>query len=213
MRRFCSTVSAGLVLLVAGVGQTPAGLARMRRETRWAILVGIDAYENPRIPRLRSCVNDVRLMHKALVTCCGFQPDRICILGTGKNGSGVQPTRRNILERLHSILSGAKEDDLVLVYFSGHGTQIPDGVGRRQGVFCAKDFNPACEVGHVSYAEVNRRLAVCKARVKLLIVDAAHAGSAIETRRDRRLAVLASCGANQTSVEGRFEQDGQKTRL
>ena len=45
------------------------------------------------------------------------------ILLSDKNGnSQLFPTKANILRELESILKNAKEDDFVMIYFSGHGT-------------------------------------------------------------------------------------------
>ena len=107
-------------------GARPARtLSRDRRTTRVlrrtperrALLVGINAYPNP-ANRLEGCVNDVFLV-SSLLQECGFQPEEIRVV------LDERATTSNILERLHWLLDDVRPDDERVLFYSGHGAQIP----------------------------------------------------------------------------------------
>jgi arylamine N-acetyltransferase len=80
-------------------------------------LVGINAYPNP-ANRLEGCVNDVYLMSSVLQEC-GFKPEEIRVVLDNR------ATTANILERLHWLLDNVKDGDERVLFYSGHGAQIP----------------------------------------------------------------------------------------
>jgi hypothetical protein len=107
-------------------GAPPArALSRDRRTTRVlrrtperrALLVGINAYPNP-ANRLEGCVNDVFLM-SSLLQECGFKPEEIRVVLDDR------ATTANILDRLHWLLDDVRPDDERVLFYSGHGAQIP----------------------------------------------------------------------------------------
>ncbi|AFY73056.1 Caspase domain-containing protein [Synechococcus sp. PCC 7502] len=85
-----------------------------------ALLVGINQYDakNEWLP-LRGCVNDVELQKELLIHRFGFNPKDILIL------SDRQATRANIIDGIRShLISQALLGDVVIVHFSGHGSQV-----------------------------------------------------------------------------------------
>ncbi|MDZ4862706.1 MAG: caspase family protein [Gemmatimonadota bacterium] len=90
----------------------PAGTARR------ALLIGIDAY--PKIRQLSGCVNDVRLMRTILVDNFGFAPDLLMVL---ENGAA---TRVNILAAFEALIAATGHDDIVVIHYAGHGSQMTD---------------------------------------------------------------------------------------
>jgi hypothetical protein len=93
--------------------------ARVLRRTpeRRALLVGINAYPNP-ANRLEGCVNDVFLV-SSLLQESGFQPEEIRVV------LDERATTANILDRLHWLLDDVQSDDERVLFYSGHGAQIP----------------------------------------------------------------------------------------
>jgi len=89
-------------------------------EKRWALLIGVDEYEDGSIGRLVGAANDARALKKVLVRSAGFPEDQVVVLATG-DGRGSEPTRSNILERLSTVTRLAPKDGLLLFAFSGHG--------------------------------------------------------------------------------------------
>ena len=88
-----------------------------------AVLVGIDEYARADIPTLRGCVNDVALVRELLKRCVGVVNDDIHVLVNRR------ATKQNILRRLFMAIEGAAPGDVVVFYFSGHGSQIRDRDG------------------------------------------------------------------------------------
>jgi hypothetical protein len=88
-----------------------------------AVLVGIDEYESPAVPTLRGCVNDVALVRWLLKTCFGVPNEDIRAV------VNERATKANILHRLVAMIRAAEPGDLLVFYFSGHGSQIRDRDG------------------------------------------------------------------------------------
>jgi hypothetical protein len=88
-----------------------------------AVLVGINEYERADIPRLRGCVNDVLLLRDLLRTCFAVDNAHIRVV------TNERATKAEILRRLRESLAASAPGDLVVFYFSGHGSQIRDRDG------------------------------------------------------------------------------------
>ena len=89
----------------------------------YALLVGINAYEDRVVlekrvifPRLRGCVNDVQKVKQYLENESAFGTKNITLLTDQK------ATKAEIVKAFLA-LGKAKKDDVVLFYYSGHGTQ------------------------------------------------------------------------------------------
>lgn len=113
-----------------------ASLTGLSAETRHALLVGVRDY-HPSVaafaPPLSGPGNDVALMWQVLREA-KIPADRITVLtdvpsalpGIVKTG---EPTRAAILSALDSIGETVSNGDDVLLYFAGHGGQLPDRGG------------------------------------------------------------------------------------
>jgi hypothetical protein len=93
-------------------------MARIR-----AVLVGVDEYEHPDIPPLAGCVNDVALVRWTLKTCFGVPNEDIRVVVNRR------ATKANVIHRLETAFHDSEEGDVVLFYFSGHGSQVRDRDG------------------------------------------------------------------------------------
>lgn len=92
----------------------------------------------------------------------------------GKNSNVVSvlltnsdATKSTILSQMRSTFSKASANDIIVFFFSGHGS--------RSGAFCAYD-------GNLSYSEIRKVMADSKATTKLIFADACHAGKMREGR-------------------------------
>jgi hypothetical protein len=88
-----------------------------RRPDRRALLVGINAYPDP-ANRLEGCVNDVFLM-SSLLQECGIDADEIRVVLDDR------ATTANILERMHWLLDDVPPGGERVLFYSGHGAQLP----------------------------------------------------------------------------------------
>ncbi len=92
-------------------------IARTRRSNRRALLIGINDYPDPSI-RLEGCVNDTFLMSSVLQEY-GFEADDIRLL------LDERATRDAMIDRMEWLVDGMKPDDVRVLFYSGHGAQIP----------------------------------------------------------------------------------------
>ena len=96
-----------------------AGQPRLR-----ALLVGVSRYDNlPERLWLHGPPNDIVLMRDTLLSR-GFAADRVTVLA--ESGGSGRPVRAAILGELDQLADTAAPQDLILLYFSGHGSQQPD---------------------------------------------------------------------------------------
>lgn len=88
---------------------------------RHAVLIGIDKY--PYLPQLEGCVNDSKLIRSVLEQNFDFPPENIVQL------LDEQATMEAILNELDQLVERVGEDDVVVIQFAGHGSQMTDREG------------------------------------------------------------------------------------
>jgi tetratricopeptide (TPR) repeat protein len=90
--------------------------------SRWAIVVGVDEYQDAEIKRLEGAVADAAGIASALRRYAGFPPSQVLTLTS--DGASTKPTAAAILDRLFELKAAVKEGDLLLFFFAGHGVEI-----------------------------------------------------------------------------------------
>lgn len=90
-----------------------------------ALLIGINHYrvEDGAFRDLQGCLNDVELMKTTLVTTGACAPDRFEVL------TDAEATFTNVTAALSRWLTRAARGERLFLYYSGHGTQVPDTDG------------------------------------------------------------------------------------
>lgn len=81
---------------------------------KYGLLIGINQYVSPNIPRLTGCLNDAHMMEKVLLQRYGFEESNMILLLDNN------ATRQGILNAFESLSQKATLADTVLVYYSGH---------------------------------------------------------------------------------------------
>ncbi|MGH9362571.1 MAG: caspase family protein, partial [Thermoanaerobaculia bacterium] len=94
---------------------------------RRALLIGIDRYPEIANADLQGCVNDMELMRSLLVDRFGFPEAQTRTLRDG------EATRDGILAALDELAAAAGQDDVVVLFYAGHGSRMADP--RRPGRF------------------------------------------------------------------------------
>ncbi len=93
-----------------------------KRSHKWAVIIGVNDYDDDRIQDLTCSVADAESVRAALT-----DPQSGALAGAHVqllvDGADTPPTERNILRALKSLEETASEEDIVLVYFSGHGIE------------------------------------------------------------------------------------------
>jgi len=161
-----------VVISGAGVG-TPLETARGEEPSgrRWAVLIGVEKYQHA--PNLLYTINDVEELARTLQRQ-GELSERCLLKMVDTAPDRFQPSCKGIKAELPGFLAEAGAEDQVLVYFSGHGFR--DGRG---GLYLAPaDFSRArpAETG-IPVTWLREQIENCRARFKLLVIDACHAGS------------------------------------
>ncbi len=95
----------------------PTTALRVKR----ALLIGIDKY--PKLTQLEGCVNDVQLMQSILQENFGFPPENVTLL------ADAEATRDAILAALDALVEQTGQDDIVVIHYAGHGSQMTDREG------------------------------------------------------------------------------------
>lgn len=92
---------------------------------KWAVIIGVDRFQDKRIPTLRFSAKDARDFAKFLVEKANFKEDHVILL------LNENATRHNIYSALGDtwLPRLALEDDLVLIYASSHGSPREIDVG------------------------------------------------------------------------------------
>ena len=101
--------------------------------TSWAVIIGINAYENMR--PLSYAVQDAKEIKELLISNFGFPKGNIKLL------TDRQATLKNIRDDLFEIASLANEEDRILVYFAGHGETRSLKSGGVKGYLIPADGN------------------------------------------------------------------------
>jgi hypothetical protein len=96
---------------------------RAEKRHKWALLIGVNKYKFPGINQLQGCVNDVELMSKILQENFGFPADHITLL------RDEQATRDGILAAMDALVDCVGQEDIVVIHYSGHGSQMTDREG------------------------------------------------------------------------------------
>jgi hypothetical protein len=91
---------------------------------KWALLIGINSYPNfaPR-GQLTGCIHDVEVMRQVLTDAFNFPESQVASLTDG------QATREGILGAMKDLVQRVGPDDVVVVHYSGHGSQMTDVEG------------------------------------------------------------------------------------
>jgi uncharacterized caspase-like protein len=105
----------------------PTPPAGPKISSRWAVVVGVGEYDHRTIPRLRFARRDAEAMYQFLTTQGGYPKDNVILL---TDATAQKPTLLNIKRALGDFLARrAGRDDMVLIYFAGHGAPEVDAAG------------------------------------------------------------------------------------
>jgi uncharacterized caspase-like protein len=98
------------------------GMALPVRADTWALLIGINDYEDRNhISSLGTADQDAKALQKLLIDALKVPERNIDLL---TSDGTIKPTRANIIEALSRLKKNVKEGDIVYVFFSGHGIRV-----------------------------------------------------------------------------------------
>ena len=103
-----------------------------------ALLIGINRYRTPGAD-LRGCVNDVKNLQKALTEYYEFAGKDITVM------TDLKATKKAMQAAIQKLIAGAKKGDVLLLHYSGHGSNVPDDDGdeaeKREEILCPADLD------------------------------------------------------------------------
>ena len=152
------------------------------------LAVGIDDYKNAKLAKLKFAKRDAQTLNRTLT-----QPQNYYGKVTAKIELDGGASSQRILSNLQEMVSSARPEDTVLLFFAGHGGRSSDG---RYYLMLSETDPDQLSGTALDWSSVVRVLDAAKARVVVLI-DACHSGQTgkIKTSNDDAMAGIAGGGA------------------
>ncbi len=171
-----------------------ASLPQIQRKI--AVLIGIDLYNDARIPRLGNAVNDARAIAASLETNLGYETVVL-----------ENPDRAAIFRMLNKLSAEVGPADSVVLYYAGHGELVEKtGIGYWQPA----DADPTRPETWISNTDIDRVLRQLPASQLAMISDSCFSGGLVTGDRirgtsnqdpgallSRRAAVVMTSGGNE----------------
>lgn len=162
--------------------------------TKWAVCVGISKYRfssETDMTDLSFAADDASMFSRWLQQT-GWRSSHVkCLIDK-------QATERNIKIALESWLSKANTDDLIVLYWAGHG--FPDPEDPEKVYFACYDTDPDIPATGFRMDQVVRILKERNAKNVIVLADTCHAGKLV-TRGERGLSVVPSVKRMQEQGE------------
>jgi hypothetical protein len=130
----------------------------------YALFIGIDSYSGTWKP-LKNAVNDAKAIEALVKTDYKFD--------VVKSLHNAQATRSNIMDQLDWLVANVKENDNVLIYYSGHGELKKE---LNKGFWVPVDAKNNSTSNYISNSDIQTYLAAIPSKHTLLISDACFSG-------------------------------------
>jgi uncharacterized caspase-like protein len=158
---------------------------------RWAVIIGVSDYEDSRIPSLRYAARDAQVFHDWLVSPAGgrYAPSKAKLL-LNRNA-----TNEKIKDALFNWLKQAIEEDVVVIYFAGHGSpESPDAAQNLYLLPYNARYDNIAVTGFPMWDIETALKRFIKAKRVVIVADACHAAGVgqafdVAVRADRGLQV------------------------
>lgn len=137
----------------------------------YALIIGIEDYQDPTIPDLEEPVGDATSLSNILSAKYTFDKENIKLL---KN-----PTRYQVFQALETLSRKVKESDNLLIFYAGHGYWDEQ---RKQGYWFPSDGKKADRSSWITNADLKEYISTIPSKHTLLITDACFAGSIFKSR-------------------------------
>jgi hypothetical protein len=159
-----------------GQGRSSTAVAAPRINKRWAVVIGISGYNDPLIEDLEYADADARAIRDFLLSDAAgpFDEENILLL------TNERATGQALREALFVFLQQAAWDDLVLIYFAGHGAPDPQRPGNLYLLPVDAELNALASTGFPMWdVKTALRRQISAERV-VVIADACHSAGTSE---------------------------------
>jgi len=145
--------------------------AYLAKKKYYALLIGVNDYQDPTINSLDNPVNDALRLKRVLTENYTFEEDNITLLRN--------PSRTDIIESFDKLSSQVQKEDNLLIFYAGHGIWDER---LKQGYWLPKDSKKTSKAAWLSNGTIRDYLGGIKSKHTLLIADACFSGGIFKTR-------------------------------
>lgn len=166
-----------------------------------ALLIGVSKYQGG-LSAIPTAANDVRNMQRVL--------ENPQIAGFDEVKPLLEPSSDRMRVDIYNLFAKSQKDDLILLYFSGHG--ITDESGKLY-LATPNTRENAFKATSISASEINHMIRDSRCRKQVVILDCCYSGAFAQDWQPKRncdAALLASSSPSQPSYEA--EEIGIYTR-
>jgi hypothetical protein len=146
-----------------------ASLPQIQRKV--ALVIGVDRYQDPAIPKLANAVGDARAIGKVLESQMGYETIVL-----------ENATRKSVVAALNMLAVELGPRDSVTVYYAGHGELVES---TQLGYWLLADSDAKRPETWLSNADIGRMVAHVEASQVALISDSCYSGSLVKDQRIR----------------------------
>ncbi len=176
-------------------GRVAEAIVAPRIDERWAVVVGIGEYASPDIPDLEFARADAQAMYDFLISSAAgpFEEDHILLL-TDENATGAA-----MRQAMFVFLQQADWDDLVVIYYAGHGAPDPN---RPDNLYLLPHDSDLDAMAATAFPMWDVKTALrrqIKAERVIVIADACHSAGTQEEE-------LTGISGDQNAIAGGFTQ-------
>jgi uncharacterized caspase-like protein len=161
------------LLVVLSIGMSPRKATGQKPGgQKWALLIGVNDYENDEVSDLQYAVADVKATANELIKSGKFEADHVKVMTSDlQQRSSLYPSADNVIAQLELLAGNIEANDTFFIYFSGHGFQRPDG-----HFLATANANPSSTLtlkkSTISLDDLKEMLRSIKARQFVFVLDA-----------------------------------------
>ena len=156
---------------VVGDGVTKLKEKKKRPIKKLALLIGVEEYDKAGYNQLPYAEADVKSLAKDLKDC-GFEVDSLLGSIDGNKRASFENIQRYIQETFFPKVEELNKNDVVIVFFSGHGQQ-KEVDGKEDAFFCPVDAHQSKHARWISIGEFTKELSLATGcNNNLILIDA-----------------------------------------
>ena len=138
----------------------------------YALLVGINEYDDPQIVDLDRPIQDAESLANILMEQYTFEPANVTLL--------KDATRADIIDALDNLRKRITPNDNLLLFYAGHGLWDAEG---EIGYWIPSDGSKSSTAGYFRNSTLTDLIGAIKTKHTLLLADACFSGAIFKSRR------------------------------
>lgn len=179
-----------------GEGSAPDTKQPVPSGNRYLFAVGIDQYHHFR--KLSNAVKDAKDFIDVLTQRYGFSKEKVFLFTLFDD----QANKENIYSVFEELIGKVRENDSLVIYYSGHGHYIPS---TDLGYWIPVEAKPGKTVQYLDNLNIINFIRSIKSKHTLLISDSCFSGSLFASHRSAFIERISSLRSRWGIVSGRME--------